>query len=52
LNIKSFLVGALCLYTPLSFAEHVVASETYTSMALANDAMMLICGYFNRLMEA
>lgn len=40
LNIKSLLVGALCLYTPLSFAEHVVASETYTSMALANDAKL------------
>ena len=39
-KIKSLLVGALCLYAPLSFAEHFVASETYSSMALANDAKL------------
>ena len=39
-KIKSLLVGALCLYAPLSFAEHIVASETYSSMALANDAKL------------
>ncbi|MUK31134.1 hypothetical protein GNP44_13735 [Aliivibrio fischeri] len=40
MKLASILLSALCLYSPLSLAEHVVASDTYSSMALPNDAKL------------
>jgi hypothetical protein len=40
LKSLSLFCSALCLYAPFSLAAHVVASETYASMALPNDALL------------